>query len=128
MKRHNADEGRCRALWRAGAMRGATVDPALPVLSGSNNTEVMGGVASVPGFGARSAENGSSGHLTEAAGSQEKPGFQFRVALAPDRVRVCIVSITRLMPSMHQPDPPGLMYDGPRLLPPWRGSSLLWAK
>ncbi|PVA22843.1 hypothetical protein DDJ76_18520 [Mycobacteroides abscessus] len=27
------------------------------------------------------------------------------------------------MPSVSQPDPPGLMHDDPRLLPPWRGSS-----
>src|ERR1700747_1130850 len=41
---------------------------------------------------------------------------------------MCIVSITRPEPRVHQPDPPGLMHDDPRLLPPWRGSSLLWAK
>ena len=29
---------------------------------------------------------------------------------------------------MYQPDPPGLMHDDPRLLPPWRGSSLFWGK
>ena len=29
---------------------------------------------------------------------------------------------------MYQPDPPGLMHDDPRLLPPWRGSSLLSAE
>ena len=28
------------------------------------------------------------------------------------------------MPSVHQPDPPGLIHDDLRLLPPWRGSSL----
>ena len=27
------------------------------------------------------------------------------------------------MLSVHQPDPPGLIHDDPRLLPPWRGSS-----
>lgn len=37
---------------------------------------------------------------------------------------MCIVSITRLMPGVHQPDPPGLIHDDLRLLPPWRGSSL----
>jgi hypothetical protein len=26
---------------------------------------------------------------------------------------------------VYQPDPPGLIHDDPRLLPPWRGSSLL---
>lgn len=29
---------------------------------------------------------------------------------------------------MHQSDPPGLKHDDLRLLPPWRGSSLLWGK
>lgn len=29
------------------------------------------------------------------------------------------------MPRVYQPDPPGLIHDDPRLLPPWRGSSLL---
>ena len=28
------------------------------------------------------------------------------------------------MPGVHQPDPPGLIHDDLRLLPPWRGSSL----
>jgi hypothetical protein len=32
------------------------------------------------------------------------------------------------MPRVYQPDPPGLIHDDPRLLPPWRGSSLLWGK
>src|SRR5947209_5332402 len=41
---------------------------------------------------------------------------------------MCIVSITRPEPRVHQPDPPGLMHDDPRLLPPWRGSSLFWGK
>jgi hypothetical protein len=39
-------------------------------------------------------------------------------------VDMCIVSITRLAPGVHQPDPPGLIHDDLRLLPPWRGSSL----
>ena len=30
------------------------------------------------------------------------------------------------MLSVHQPDPPGLIHDDLRLLPPWRGSSLFW--
>jgi hypothetical protein len=29
------------------------------------------------------------------------------------------------VPRVYQSDPPGLMHDDPRLLPPWRGSSLL---
>jgi hypothetical protein len=29
---------------------------------------------------------------------------------------------------VYQPDPPGLIHDDPRLLPPWRGSSLLTGK
>src|SRR5271156_2416925 len=49
-------------------------------------------------------------------------------ALALVRTVVCIVSITRPEPRVYQPDPPGLMHDDPRLLPPWRGSSLLWGK
>ena len=32
------------------------------------------------------------------------------------------------MPGVHQSDPPGLIHDDLRLLPPWRGSSLLWGK
>ena len=50
--------------------------------------------------------------------------FLWQAALAPIRSAVCIVSITRLMPGVHQPDPPGLIHDDLRLLPPWRGSSL----
>src|ERR1700741_5445982 len=46
-------------------------------------------------------------------------------SLAPRSHLMCIVSITRLMLGVHQPDPPGLIHDDPRLLPPWRGSSLL---
>jgi hypothetical protein len=30
------------------------------------------------------------------------------------------------MPGVHQPDPPGLIHDDLRLLPPWRGSSLFY--
>ena len=30
------------------------------------------------------------------------------------------------MSDVYQPDPPGLMYDDLRLLPPWRGSSHFW--
>lgn len=29
---------------------------------------------------------------------------------------------------VYQPDPPGLIHDDLRLLPPWRGSSLFWGK
>ena len=32
------------------------------------------------------------------------------------------------MPRVYQPDPPGLIHDDPRLLPPWRGSSLFWGQ
>jgi hypothetical protein len=52
--------------------------------------------------------------------------FLWQAALAPIHCAVCIVSITRLMPGVHQPDPPGLIHDDLRLLPPWRGSSLFW--
>ncbi len=45
--------------------------------------------------------------------------------LASARFLVCIVGRTRLMPGVHQPDPPGLIHDDPRLLPPWRGSSFI---
>lgn len=41
----------------------------------------------------------------------------------PGTVLVCIVSFTRVIPSVFEPDPPGLKHDDPRLLPPWRGSS-----
>ena len=57
------------------------------------------------------------GHRVVAAGKQD---------LRTLRIGVCIVSITRLMPGVHQPDPPGLIHDDLRLLPPWRGSSLFW--
>ena len=46
-------------------------------------------------------------------------------SLARGRPAVCIVRITRLMLSVRQPDPPGLIHDDPRLLPPWRGSSFI---
>ena len=52
--------------------------------------------------------------------------FPSQALLAPLGLCVCIVRITRLMPGVHQPDPPGLIHDDLRLLPPWRGSSLLW--
>src|SRR4029078_9925278 len=51
--------------------------------------------------------------------------FPPQAVLAPLQGAVWIVSITRLMPGVHQPDPPGLIHDDLRLLPPWRGSSLL---
>src|ERR1700755_1334173 len=44
------------------------------------------------------------------------------------RTVMCIVSSTRPEPRVYQPDPPGLIHDDPRLLPPWRGSSLIWGK
>jgi hypothetical protein len=49
-------------------------------------------------------------------------------AIALARTVVCIVSSTRPEPRVYQPDPPGLMHDDLRLLPPWRGSSLLWGQ
>jgi|GEM_PF-6284609 len=36
---------------------------------------------------------------------------------------MCIVGSTRLRLGVDQPDPPGLIHDDLRLLPPWRGSS-----
>jgi hypothetical protein len=50
--------------------------------------------------------------------------FLILLVLASVRTVMCIVSITRPEPRVYQPDPPGLMHDDPRLLPPWRGSSL----
>ena len=41
---------------------------------------------------------------------------------------MCIVSITRPEPRVYQPDPPGLIHDDPRLLPPWRGSSHFYGR
>jgi hypothetical protein len=52
--------------------------------------------------------------------------YRWQTALAPVSRSMCIVSITRLMPGVDQSDPPGLIHDDPRLLPPWRGSSLLY--
>jgi hypothetical protein len=52
--------------------------------------------------------------------------FLRQALLAHTRCPVCIVGITRLMPGVHQPDPPGLIHDDLRLLPPWRGSSFFW--
>jgi hypothetical protein len=49
-------------------------------------------------------------------------------SLAPLLCLMCIVTITRLMLGVHQPDPPGLIHDDPRLLPPWRGSSPFYRK
>ncbi len=53
-------------------------------------------------------------------------GIHRQEQLVPWDNLVCIVGITRLMPGVDQPDPPGLIHDDLRLLPPWRGSSLLW--
>ena len=71
------------------------------------------------------AESGSFCQLTVTANSQQKRGFCRLYWLALSRNGVCIVSITRLWPGVHQPDPPGLIHDDPRLLPPWRGSSFI---
>ena len=50
--------------------------------------------------------------------------FHRQSTVAHSPVDVCIVGITRAAPGVHQPDPPGLIHDDLRLLPPWRGSSL----
>jgi hypothetical protein len=50
--------------------------------------------------------------------------FHRQSTVAQSPVDVCIVGFTRLAPGVHQPDPPGLIHDDLRLLPPWRGSSL----
>ena len=50
--------------------------------------------------------------------------FHRQSTVAHSPVDVCIVGITRPAPGVHQPDPPGLIHDDLRLLPPWRGSSL----
>ena len=55
-----------------------------------------------------------------------KPLLCKKQLLAAPPTVVCIVSITRPEPRVYQPDPPGLMHDDLRLLPPWRGSSLFW--
>ncbi|MUL46053.1 hypothetical protein FZI85_10145 [Mycobacterium sp. CBMA293] len=49
--------------------------------------------------------------------------FHRQSTVAQSPVDVCIVGFTRLAPGVHQPDPPGLIHDDLRLLPPWRGSS-----
>src|SRR5262249_50822384 len=54
--------------------------------------------------------------------------FSIKQPLALVRTVVVIDSITRPEPRVYQPDPPGLIHDDLRLLPPWRGSSLLWGK
>jgi hypothetical protein len=58
----------------------------------------------------------------------DSSGLSKSATLAPLSCPMCIVNITRLMPGVHQPDPPGLIHDDPRLLPPWRGSSLIYGK
>ena len=63
-------------------------------------------------------QSGSFSHLTETANSQEKRGFSRPRRLAPRCFAMCIVGLTRLRPGVHQPDPPGLIHDDPRLLPP----------
>ena len=68
-------------------------------------------------------KSGSVSHLAETVNSQEKRGFSSPGTVAPRHFAVCIVGFTRLRPGVHQPDPPGLIHDDPRLLPPWRGSS-----
>jgi hypothetical protein len=52
--------------------------------------------------------------------------FSLEQLLALMRTVMCIVSSTRPEPRVYQPDPPGLIHDDPRLLPPWRGSSPFW--
>ena len=84
------------------------------------------GVPSFPTWG--SGQNGRSSHVSNPAISQQNHWFYLRQGLARLRIRVCIVSITRLMPGVHQPDPPGLIHDDLRLLPPWRGSSFFPGK
>ena len=75
----------------------------------------------------QSVQIGSSRHVPVTAIFPAIGCFLWQAVLAPLRTAVCIVSITRLMPGVHQPDPPGLIHDDLRLLPPWRGSSLFGA-
>ena len=72
------------------------------------------------------AESGSLCHLTVTANSQQKRDYCRFKRLVSRRIGVCIVSFTRLRSGVHQPDPPGLIHDDPRLLPPWRGSSFIY--
>lgn len=48
-------------------------------------------------------------------------GLNTSQVLAQLQVRVCIVRNTWPKPGVHQPDPPGLIHDDPRLLPPGGG-------
>jgi hypothetical protein len=66
--------------------------------------------------------------MSSPANSQENHGFYSRQGLARLGIQVCIVIITRLMLGVDQLDPPGLIHDDLRLLPPWRGSSLFSGK
>lgn len=68
-------------------------------------------------------ENGSLGHLTVTVNSQQNRGFEVPQSLASRPAALCIVRGTWPRPRVSQPDPPGLIHDDPRLLPPWRGSS-----
>ena len=58
----------------------------------------------------RPSKFGSSCHLSEGAYSQEKRCLRLVFSLASSLVSVCIVGITRLMPGVDQPDPPGLIH------------------
>ena len=69
-------------------------------------------------------ESGSLRHLTICCESVP----MVVCGLAPPAEILCIVWLTRHMPGVHQPDPPGLIHDDPRLLPPWRGSSSVWGR
>ena len=71
------------------------------------------------------SESGRPRHVAVSADSQEKRGFQPAGRLAHSYDAVCIVGRTWCNPGVHQPDPPGLIHDDPRLLPPWRGSSFI---
>ena len=88
------------------------------------------GAVTAPSIGAvrdkrrQSVQIGSSRQVSVTAIFPAIRCFLRQAVLAPIRSAVCIVRITRLMPGVHQPDPPGLIHDDLRLLPPWRGSSL----
>ena len=139
---------------KKGLLKASVLDLAITVLSRSKNAAVRTGLPGSRhriraessrrgrrvgcGHGAqhrRRSDCRPTEHATEVAvhDTCRRPAtFQVtgvlsvQAGLAPPRVCVCIVSITRLMPGVHQPDPPGLIHDDLRLLPPGGGRPFFW--
>ena len=76
-----------------------------------------------PGANGRVGSDDGDFHRKDSDLHRKNKGLTPGEVLARSQVSVCIVGVTWPTPGVHQPDPPGLIHDDPRLLPPWRGSS-----